>query len=1305
MPSLYGFTSNANVRVGNTTGLYQQPGGSVAVLSSAQVLLNNLSQNGNVNFALDPAYGNTKVLAYTADNGVAAGTYGSGTQIPVVTVTGDGRVSDVTLVTVDPSVANYGNANVAAYLPTYTGSLENSSSVVSLRANAVAQQSSIDNLDAEYTSLNSTVISQGTAIGVLQSNAATQAGQIATLQSNAGVQADAITALQSNAATQQGEINSKAAISGQVFTGNVAVDAGHYFIGDGSQLTGLPSGSVTLTGNVTGSGTTGSPINTTIAASGVTPGTYGSDNAVPVITVGVDGRVTTVTTQPIGGGGGDYGNANVQAYLPTYTGSLELSSSIINLWANAATQASQIAGANAAIVTANTAMKGYVDAQDSAITSAWTANAATQQGQIDSLQSNTASQQSEIIALQSNAASQQGQIDSLQSNAASQQGEIISLQSNAASQQGEIISLQSNAASQQGQIDSLFSNAAAQQSGIDSVTDELHSFETWANLNFSTSTYSNTNVAAYLPGYTGDIGNSTTPAGVGYFQRLENIQAITANPLGMTLSAASGGIQVLSGTTPVAIGDFLQPTPLTVKGNITADSGAYFIGDGSQLTNLPIQDGTYSNTNVAAYLTTASIATTGNISANKFVSSYFDASGSGGGSLRNASGTALIQWGGGGGTNITISGATNINPANAQVDISPTGTGSVNIHPVGSLDISPVSVGRMNNVVIGNVTPQSGTFTTLQTSGNITANAGAYFIGDGSQLTNLPTQTATGAAGGDLTGTYPNPTLTTTGVSAGTYGNATVVPQFTVDSKGRVTAVSNVTITGTGGATFSGDLLGNTLQDSTRGRFFANSYPYTNPDSAGASNYNVVSTQPTYVGSVVQPPAVQQVVTGAFSANTPLQSAYGAGSSNRTTSATVSYHQVWPVTANTMSNLDRVRAASSILDVNLNGKTWGTMSAASQTTFGLLAQGGQTNVYGTGSASAGVGAAGVVIVTPTSGSANVQYATGFLGAINQVTTSNPSISSIQYARLLSGVVAGQSGNVTIVNAVGLHTFSGWVSGNTSLVQNAYAVLNEDNRTLIQTNGNVNITGNSTVNRGNFTVSGNVTMSGTTVTIIPTTTMGNLTLGGYYNPGKTYTTATTLTLDGSSAGRKPFQQVSLTADTSIYATALGVDVIYDFVIEQDASGGHTVTWYDVGPTATTSQYVNGSLNLAPYSATYARVIKTDSGHLIVNYSSDFGVGALGSQSGIISLNMINGSNQTMTLTGNITLNGSSINGLTQGRYLTLTLTQDGTGGRTLTSDMLFAGGNRTLSTGAGAIDTLNIYYDGTNYLAALVKGYT
>ena len=80
----------------------------------------------------------------------------------------------------------------------------------------------------------------------------------------------------------------------------------------------------------------------------------------------------------------------------------------------------------------------------------------------------------------------------------------------------------------------------------------------------------------------------------------------------------------------------------------------------------------------------------------------------------------------------------------------------------------------------------------------------------------------------------------------------------------------------------------------------------------------------------------------------------------------------------------------------------------------------------------------------------------------------------------------------------------------------------------------------------------------------------------------------------------------------------------------------------------------------------------------------------------------GSVRTITLTGNVTF--SAFTNPVSGQTITLIITQDGTGSRTLTSTMKFAGGSKTLSTAASSIDILTVSYIGTTYYASLAKAF-
>jgi hypothetical protein len=246
-----------------------------------------------------------------------------------------------------------------------------------------------------------------------------------------------------------------------------------------------------------------------------------------------------------------------------------------------------------------------------------------------------------------------------------------------------------------------------------------------------------TNLAA---GAAGSVPYQTAADTTTFLAAGSNGQVLTlAAGLPSWATPTSGTVTSVSGTGTVS-GISLSGT-VTTTGNLT-------LGGSLDLSAPPAIGGTTANTVRGTTIT----ATT------KFVGPYFDAANSAGGALRNASGTAQLQWGAGGGSNLTLDVSTNMNGANAQIDISPTGTGHVHINPTGSgsVEISPTSLGTINNMSIGATTASTGKFTTIDFSSTLavsgaTGSAGQVLTSNGSSAPTWTTPVAYATVTDDTT--------------------------------------------------------------------------------------------------------------------------------------------------------------------------------------------------------------------------------------------------------------------------------------------------------------------------------------------------------------------------------------------------------------------------------------------------------------------------------------------------------------------------------------------------------------------------
>ena len=721
----------------NNTGLYI--GAGTAVPINGNVSANNISASGNVS-----------VGGYIVANGsITTNANFVGDLVGNVdanTVSATGNISTSAFFIGDGSqltnlpVGNYSNANVAAYLPVFGGNV-NSTTIF---GNNVAIQGR-DWSQLQYAPggvpTDQTTLGAGSWFYVDAGGAA--------FESNVTGNVKAVTL------DNSGNISA---------VGNIA---GTYFIGNGSQLTGVITSS--------------------------------------------------------------YGNANVADFLPTYTGNI--TANVISTTGNIVSAANLVtSGANGNIVGPNYVSANFFIGDGSLLTNLPSGNYSN---------ANVANY---LPTFSGNLTA--GNV-SVSGN--TQSGNVLT---------GGIVSAVGN-------VRGANFNTTGLVSATGNVTGNYIIGDGSQLTNLPAGNYSNSNVSSFLAAFGSNVVSTTGNVTASYFlgngSQLTGITANYSNSNVVSLMAAFGS-NTISTTGTVTSGNVTGSNILTAglvsaAGNVT---GNFFIGDGSQLTNLP--SGNYSNANVANYLPTFSgnltagnVSVSGNITGANIVSGSFQAVNSGGGALKNAAGSSQLQWGAGGANNVTINVSTNINGANAQIDISPTGAaGHVHINPTGnnSVEINPTTTGSMNNMIIGNVTPVAVSATTVSATGNVTGN---YFIGNGSQLTGIvssygnanvaanlaafgsnPISTTgnitasyfigngsllTSLTGANVTGTVANATFATT---SGTATSATTAGTVTTNAQANITSVGTLTSLSVTGNTTSGNILTGGLISSTGNATVAN---------------------------------------------------------------------------------------------------------------------------------------------------------------------------------------------------------------------------------------------------------------------------------------------------------------------------------------------------------------------------------------------------------------------------------------------------------------------------------------------------
>ena len=1017
LPTYTGNVAAGNVSAtGNIQGSYFVGNGSQLTGISAS-LSGNLSGNINTGiynlFSSNGAVVVNDGLSVTGTVTTSGGMLSGGPIATTANVTANYFVGDGSQLTNLPA-GNYSNANVASYLPTYTGNVSANNFI----GNG-ATLTSITGANVSGTVANAVYATTANTAAFATNSAQATYATVANSVAGANVIGTVATATLANTATTAGtaqyvtanaqaNITSVGVLTSLSVTGNIT---GSYILGNGSQLTGI---SASLSGNLAGNINTGIynlfssngavVVNDSLSVTGTVITTGGLITPGPVATTAnitanyFIGDGSQLTNLPAG----NYSNANVAAYLPTYTGNVSAN----NFIGNGAALTS-IVGANVSGTVANA-------------TYALNANSATF--------ATTAGQATYATVANSVAGAN---VSGTVANA------TYALNSNTSSytEQANIANVANSVAG--ANITGMVANANY------ALTSDVATYATYA-IDTTQSNYAN-------------IANSVTGA---------NVIGIVANAAyAVTASSANtantaGLAQYVTANVQANITGVGVLTSLSSTGNIT---GAYVIGNGSQLTGVvkSLAGNLAGNIDTLEYSINSSngevrfgnsisvignaivtndlivgdqIATTGNITtaanvyAQNFIGNVYGnvfanilVPGANTDVLFNTNGQADATSG------LTFNKVSNVLTVGGNVSAGGNITASYFIGNGSQLTGIPESYGNAN--VAAYLPTYSGNLTanTISASGNITGNSfagiSAGFIGNITTSSNVIASYFVGNFAGNISGNLTVPGLTTQ-VIFNTDGSADATSGFTFDK------VTNAVSMG-GNATAVGNI--------TASYFIGNGSQLTGIDATliqnGNSNVKVyananVATSVNGTANVLVMANTGAYVAGIVSATGNVTGDYFFGNGSQLTGVAASSVNAGNLVGNTLSS--NVLYSSLIAVGTLaNLSVTGNITAGNLTTAGLVAADTVTSYTANANLSLAPNGTGIVTIDDSNGgSTGIQLGTPTAGALvsNAVTltTSTSVTNGIAQLNLILGKLVPPSPpnfpNATTITLSGITTY-------------------------------------------------------------------------------------------------------------------------------------------------------------------------------------------------------------------------------------------------------------------------------------------